>query len=365
MAYRRIFALAFVVPLVVTATAHAQDTTRTRDTTRTVRRDTTMSPTRTTLRDTTMSPRARSQQRIRLRKSSGEVDLPPTRDSAAVADSMRADSVARAERARQDSVARQEQMQRDSLAAIERARTDSIARIEKARQDSIAVIERARQDSIARADSIAKDAQLRAQRQRDRYLFNGTGWYIGVAGGSAMPNGDFKDIGYKNGFNVEVPIGYHKRNQLLGARLDLGYSQFSGQSFTVAGPTGPTVLQNVDPKVWSAVLNLTARFPLNASRSVALYGVGGGGAYHFRSYGATSALGGFLGNDVVTPGATVKLNRTEFGVQGGGGIEFGVGPTSLYVEGRMVQVLTDRKDETAFRMSSAVGAASRCAGCRS
>jgi opacity protein-like surface antigen len=321
--------------LALAASASAQDTTRTRTT---------------------------SERRIRVQKSTGEVARFPTtparvtpRDSARMADSLmradslRADSIARADsisKVRADSVARA-----DSIAAIERARADSIARIERARQDSIAAVEAIRRDSVARADSIANEEQLRRQRMRDRYLFNGSGWYIGVSAGGAMPTGDFEALGYGKGFAVNVPIGWHARSSFLGARLDLGYTQFDGETFTGIG-TGntPVTLNNSSPKVLSAALNLTARLPLNGSRSLNLYGVGGAGLYHFRSFGPTSALGGFLGNDVLDPNdEAIERTKNKVGTQFGAGIDFGVGPASIFLESRWVNVYADRGDAVQFR----------------
>jgi len=290
--------------------------------------------------------RPTSQMRIRVQKeANGEVTLPVNRDSIA-----RADSLARVEQMRADSIAQVEKVRQDSIAAIETARRDSLERVQRQVQDSIAAVETARRDSIARADSIVREEQIRQQRMRDRYLFNGSGWYLGVSGGSAMPNGQFKELGYDNGWGVNVPIGYHARNHLLGMRLDLGYSQFQGNSFLGTGTGGaPLTLTNNSPKVLSATLNMTARLPLNQSRSIALYGVGGGGLYQFRDFGPTSALSGFLGNDVLTPSSTTaKATRNEWGAQAGAGIDFGVGPASLFLESRLVNVFADRADENLF-----------------
>ena len=81
-----------------------------------------------------------------------------------------------------------------------------------------------------------------------------------------VPTGDFSDLGYDGGYNVNVPIGWHSRNHFLGVRLDLGYSQFTSSPFTGTGVGGaPVVLNNRDPRVLSAALDLTAQVPLNLS----------------------------------------------------------------------------------------------------
>ncbi len=186
---------------------------------------------------------------------------------------------------------------------------------------------------------------------RDRYRFNGSGWYIGLAGGGAVPSDDFEKLGYRSGYDLNVPIGWHKNGNLLGLRLDLGYAAFGGRSFVGRVPGGAAVtLTNGSPKVYSATLNSTLRIPLSSSRRVNLYGVGGAGLYHFRSFGGNSALGGYLGNDVLkTNEAQLKQTRSKLGAQVGGGIDFGVGPASIFVESRFVNVFADRDDAVQFR----------------
>ncbi len=124
--------------------------------------------------------RVTSETRVRVQKgeSNGTLDV-------------RADSIA-ASRARADSAERElaTMRQRDSVEAVTRALADSVARIELMRRDSIAsvaaLIEMARRDSIARADSIIAAEQMRQQRMRDRYRFDGSGW---------CRTGDSEDLG--------------------------------------------------------------------------------------------------------------------------------------------------------------------------
>jgi len=309
--------------------ARAQDTTRTQDSTRT-------------------RPRT-SQKRIQVRKESGgEVALPKGLTPQQRADSIaRADSMAAAEKLRADSAAALEKVRQDSIAAAEKVRTDSLAAIEKVRSDSLAAIEKARADSAARADSITAAQQMRSQSS-DRYLFGSSGFYMGVAGSGAIPTGDFKTLGYGNGWGVNVPLGWHKAGNMLGVQLDLGYNQFNGKSLLIGGAS-PTTLTNADPKIWSANLNLTLNFPLTESKRTNLYLIGGGGAYRFQNFGTTSALAGFLGNDVIDPNASGnQSSRTKWGLNGGAGLEFGVGPTSLFVESRFVNVFGKRDDNASF-----------------
>lgn len=314
----------------------AQDTTRTRQ-------DSTMRRTQSSTPTTTRTPRATSQQRYRVQKggeAAGTLETTPN------AEQLRADSIAAAEKARRDSVDMAMQRQRDSLANIERMRADSVARVEKQRADSIAAIERARADSVARADSIAAARQA----EMSRYRFGGNGWYVGLAAGASAPTSDFKNLGYNSGLAVSVPIGWHRPNNALGVRFDFGYTRFSGRTFTGNIPAGSAVtLENPNPQVLSGTVNLTLATPLSLMRNVRLYAVGGGGLYHFRSFGGGSALGGFLGNDVLQSNEpNNKVTRNKFGAQVGGGFDWTVGTSAVYVESRFVNVFTDRDDNVAF-----------------
>jgi hypothetical protein len=191
---------------------------------------------------------------------------------------------------------------------------------------------------------------MRREQMRSGTLFGGSGWYMGFSAGTSNPSGDFRDLGYGNGFNVNVPIGYHKPNQLLGVRLDLSYNQFNGTTATFVGGGGaPVTLSNSDPRVLSAALNATLRFPLNSSRTTAIYALGGGGVHHFQNYGPSSALSGYLGNDVLDENdETEEVSKTKWGFHAGGGLEFGIGMASLFLESRVVDVFADRGDNVEF-----------------
>jgi hypothetical protein len=298
----------------------------------------------TTRRDTTRT--ARSTTRIPIRKESrGEVVLPSSRartDSIAL--QARRDSIAAAERARTDSINMKSRA--DSIA--EAARTDSIARLEQARTDSISRLEQMRNDSIARASApVTPPTETQSPMPQSRRRLPGS-FYMGLAAGSASPTGDLEDLGYDSGLSISVPIGWHNPSALFGWRLMLGYNQFNGASFTTGG-TNPTVLNNSDPKVYSAELNLNMRFPFNERRTSSVYLSGGGGVYLFRNFGQGSALAGYLGNDVLDPDdSNNESTVNKWGVNGGAGLEFGIGTSSLFLETRLVNVFAGRDDEPNF-----------------
>ena len=215
----------------------------------------------------------------------------------------RADSIAAAERARQDSIAMAERARQDSIAAAERARQEAAA-AERARQDSIAAAERARQDSIAAAE--------RAREERFR-LGRFGGWYFNLGGGASIPMGDFDDS-YGTGLNITGSAGWHPTTSAFGIRFDAAYDRLNGED-----PPG-TVPQLADASIFSGLAEVTLRIP----RALGLnpYFVGGGGVYRFSDYGGTSE------------------SSTEWGWNAGGGLRFGWGFTSLFVEARYMSVGT-------------------------
>ena len=332
------FALAIASSIGFAATMPAQDTTRTRIDSTTV--------TKTTGTTRTTRTKVTSQKRIPVSKKEvgGEVSLPAqtqaNQDSLARLEQMRRDSIAR-----MDSIAMVERARQDSLNAIAKARQDSIDAANKAREDSIEAVAKARQDSIARADSINQANALR----RSHMKLNG-GWYLGLATGPSSPMGDFHNLGYGTGWNVTVPIGYQSNNQVLGIRLDLAYNSFNSaadQTFTSGtGTAGTTItFTNPSPKVYSAVLNGTLRFPFGAENRNGFYLLAGGGLYMFRNFGNGSLLAGYLGNSVIEPEDTgVSKNINKWGVNGGAGVDFGIGRSSLFLESRFENVFAGSSD---------------------
>ena len=240
----------------------------------------------------TSSRRIPVQKEGAVTESRGAIDA----DSAA-----RADSIA-AERARQDSIAAAERARQDSIAAAERARQDSIARAERARQDSIAAAEAARLAAIAAAEA--------AERERFRRgRFNG--WYFNLGGGIPIPMGDFDDM-YGKGYNITGSAGWHPTESAFGIRFDATYDRLNGETFQ------STALN--DASVLSGLAEVTLRVP----RALGLnpYFVGGAGIHRFSDYGAT------------------YLSSTEWGWNAGGGLRFGWGFTSLFVEARYMSIGT-------------------------
>jgi hypothetical protein len=254
-----------------------------------------------------------STRRIPVQKEGTTVTESPgavSADSAA-----RADSIAAAERARQD-----------SLAAVERARQDSIAAAERARQEAIAAAERARQDSIAAAERARLEAIAAAERAREERFRVGRfgGWYFNLGGGASIPMGDFDDL-YGTGWNITGSAGWHPTESAFGIRFDATYDRLNGESFPAGGPS-----ELADASILAGLGEVTLRIP----RALGLnpYVVAGGGVYRFSDYGSQN------GSSIY--GGTNGSSSTEWGWNAGGGLRFGWGFTSLFVEARYMSVGT-------------------------
>ena len=225
--------------------------------------------------------------------------------------------------------------QRDSIARAEQMRQGSIARVEQARQDSIAMVERARQDSIMRVEQARRDSIAAAEERRlamERAWYEARRFYIGIAGGATMPQGDFDD-GYDTGFNITVPIGWQRPLSPIGLRLDLSYDNFKGAVFDDDGAS----IEFDDAAVFSALLD--AKWQLSfgqpdlttpVRRRTGLYLIGGGGVHRFNDFGSDA-------ND-----------ETAFGLNGGAGFQWGWGMNTVFLEARYITAFTDAIDNTAY-----------------
>lgn len=276
------------------------------------------------------SAQVTSEQRIPVKKESGG-DV-ARRDSIARADSIRADSIAMAQ-ARADSIARAEQMRADSIARAEAAYRDSVARAE------LAKAEQARLDSIARADSVRNAAALAAAATAAIPVsLASRGFYAGIAGGWSSPSGDWGEP-FGSGWNITVPFGWQPGNSRFGVRGDIAYDSHSGETFDATNVPTPFATGTIPPStidmnsvgIWSGNLDLTFDvLQWGQNRFSSLYVLGGVGYHWFDSPQATlTPISG-------TPGPTTieGESRSEFGWNGGAGLGFSIGRSSLFLESR-------------------------------
>jgi len=323
MRFRRCFvgAIAFSVAFTVSAISKAEAQT---DSTRRAQDDTT---------------RARSTTRIPVRKDRGFAYSGQSRNRESTGEVMIS-----ADRARLDSLALavDADRQRDealaaSTAAVA-AKTDALAVTVSAVADSLRTTRgelstvRGELTTVATRANVLADSirylDQRLARLRNGSIFGNSGFYAGVGTGANFTLGTLDDIGYKEGLNVVVPIGFHKQGTAIGVRGELGVQTFDGRAIGN--------FSNPDPKIFSAIGMLTLHLPLNAGKTHNFYLMGGGGAYMFRDIGGTSSIREFLGSSS-TPGET--SNTTKWGVTGGAGLEFHIlGAANFFVQSRFTNV---------------------------
>lgn len=156
-------------------------------------------------------------------------------------------------------------------------------------------------------------------------LFGGSGFYLGFGSGVNFTTGTLDRIGYSEGLNLVMPIGWSQPGKLLGIRAELGFQSFEGRL--------ATAFVNPDPRVFTATAMATLNFPINNAKTNLFYLMGGGGAFMFQRYGGSSALSDRFEK---------SSNVTKLGLTGGAGLEFHIlGATSVFVQSQFTNVFTD------------------------
>jgi len=192
-------------------------------------------------------------------------------------------------------------------------------------------------DSIARADADRAAANLAMKRHLAR------GFYIGLAGGTSMPQRAIRN-GYTSGWNTTVPFGWDASDSPLGVRADLAFDRLHGTELRDASYS--VVSSSGDVSIWSLNVDGKLRFRApGAPNRTHLYVLGGVGAHKVTDgiYGATG----------IDAGRSLGFNsaKTNFGWNVGAGMSAQWGPTELFIESRFFQVKTNM----AYHMNGGVG----------
>ena len=183
--------------------------------------------------------------------------------------------------------------------------------------------------------------QPQARERSTQYLFGNSGFYVGLGAGTAVPYNQLSNLGYDSGFDLTIPVGWRRPGRTLGLRATLGFDQVHADVAS-ADRTMPAMAGSApDPKVYSATADAVFTFPIGQTaregRGLSLYALGGGGAYLFRGFGGRTVLADVLGSDEI---GSSRKNIHKWGVQAGAGMEYGLGPTAVFVESRWVNVFT-------------------------
>ena len=133
---------------------------------------------------------------------------------------------------------------------------------------------------------------------------------IGIAAGATLPMGDFGDV-YGTGFNVMGTLGFQPAALPVGVQFDVAYHSL-GIDTDIADADDLSIISG------------TANAVLSVSNTggVRPYLIGGVGLYRLDPGNGLDAM-------------------TEFGLNGGGGLEFGLAGFSTFVEARYHSVFTE------------------------
>ena len=135
---------------------------------------------------------------------------------------------------------------------------------------------------------------------------------FGIAGGLTLPTGDDKDF-FDNGFHGQVMLGFGMMALPVKLRADLSYHSFGGKENTLA--------DGADARVISGAVN-------------AIVGMGGIGVKPYLTGGL-----GMYNQKVEAFGEDVT--ETDFGINGGVGIEFSLTGMSTFLEARYVNIFSE------------------------
>jgi hypothetical protein len=173
----------------------------------------------------------------------------------------------------------------------------------------------------------------------------GNGFYVGLHGGTQFPQNEINNA-YDAGYNVGGMIGWDSQNSPLGVRLNASWNRLNGRTLSsqnIGGVNFTGQVANAD--LYSAFADAKLRVPIfrNFSLLSGLYAVGGAGMTYFRNFDRFQAATG----NTATQSRTGTFNPedvTRFAMNFGGGVSWGIGPASLFVESRWVRVFTTNRN---------------------
>jgi hypothetical protein len=140
---------------------------------------------------------------------------------------------------------------------------------------------------------------------------------FGIAGGATIPVGDAGDL-YDTGFNLMGMLNVQPAFVPVGVRFDVMYHALGGKDVATL-PGGGGSVGVPDLRVLAGAAN--AVLTVSNTGTVRPYVLGGVGLYNLSCDGCES--------------------ETKVGLNGGGGIEFGVGGFNTFVEARFHSVFTE------------------------
>lgn len=170
----------------------------------------------------------------------------------------------------------------------------------------------------------ADDGRGMGPRRTDR-----SGIALGVSGGVTFPVGDTRNRA-PTGWNVGAHLDLGRNVGPFGVRLEGAYHGFSDSDVVETAGTGTTFSFSNKYSIGHAGAALTFGIPASWT-TVRPYLIGGVGAYWLRN--APQCVNG--GQSCPPGDARLSVGEDwRLGLNGGGGIEFGIGGASAFVEAR-------------------------------
>ncbi len=161
---------------------------------------------------------------------------------------------------------------------------------------------------------------------------------IGVVGGGTIPMGTYGDVA-STGFHFGGFLDFGRRFGPAGLRADVLYHGFGDRDILTGDPSSAQVTFSNKYSMISGTLNLVFGVPVEAS-AIRPYVIGGAGGYYVKN--SPKCLG-------VTCGTLLNVSdesTTKLGVNGGGGVEFGLGGANFFVEARYHHIFSGTPDVT-------------------
>jgi opacity protein-like surface antigen len=141
---------------------------------------------------------------------------------------------------------------------------------------------------------------------------------LGASAGLTLPIGDFGDV-TNTGFNVGAHLALRPATLPFGVRVEGQFNRFAVADNELIGFEADGNVQII-----SGTANVVLGVPTDIS-AIRPYVIGGAGIYNYRSSGRFT-LGG------ETESGTAS--QTDFGLNGGAGVEFRLGGLAAFVEAR-------------------------------
>ena len=168
---------------------------------------------------------------------------------------------------------------------------------------------------------------------------------VGIIGGATFPVGDYGKAA-STGYNIGGFVDFGRRLGPLGIRADVLYHGFGDQDIVQTAGSGTTIDFSNKFSMVTGTLNGVFGIPIEDS-PVRPYLTAGVGAYYIKNSpkcntGSTTCSSSSF-ND--------SQNTTKFGVNGGAGIEFGLGGAAAFLETRFHNVFQGTPDLSCTRAS--------------